>query len=64
MNLNELDALWKAHKQQVEEHDLWSEQQLAALLTPSPPPARWALRPRRAVLHLCLVLLSFALGGC
>ena len=64
MNLDELKPLWEAHKQQVEQQDLWSETQLATLLPPPSPPTRWALRPRRVLLHLCLVLLSFGFSGC
>jgi hypothetical protein len=64
MNLDELTPLWEAHKQQVQQHDLWSEAQLAALLPAPSPRPRWALRPRRVLLHLCFALLPFAISGC
>ncbi|WP_324670482.1 hypothetical protein [Hymenobacter sp. GOD-10R] len=67
MNREELTSLWEAHKQHVEQQDLWSEAQLAALLpssSPSTPSTRWALRPKRVLLQLCLVLLSFGFSGC
>ena len=64
MKREELTPLWEAHKQQVEQHDLWSEAQLAALLPPPSPLIRWALRPKRVLLQLGLVLLSFGFSGC
>ncbi|UOQ71525.1 hypothetical protein [Hymenobacter cellulosilyticus] len=64
MNLEELKPLWEAHKQDVEQHDLWSEAQLAALLPQPLPKPRWALRPRRVLLQLSLALLSFGFSSC
>jgi len=64
MTREELPALWETHKQHVARQDCWSEAQLAALLPPSGPPTRWSLRPKRVLLHLGLLLLSFAISSC
>ncbi|UOQ52332.1 hypothetical protein [Hymenobacter cellulosivorans] len=64
MSLEELKPLWEAHKQQVEQQDLWSAAQLAALLPAPHPKPRWALRPRRVLLQLGLALLSFGFSSC
>lgn len=64
MDLDDLKPLWKSHKEQVDEQDLWSEAQISALLQRQVPKGLGYPRSGRVLLNLCLLLFSVSFSGC